>query len=145
MVDELKRKKFVDWMLSLHTTKFYEAKINSFFMYKLLIKMNIVQTQVWEKPIYKLLCFRKQHVFSRPFIRNLYYGEMNCFDTVETLFSERNSEPIKSAKIIHFAQHFTPCKCSYIWAIYYQFKKYAVSFNMQRWRGDTDCSFTVKS
>ena len=143
MVDELKRKKFVDWMLSLHTTKFYEAKINSFCMYKLLIKMNIVQTQVWEKPIYKLLCFRKQHVFSRPFIRNLYHGEMNCFDTVKTLFSERNSEPIKSVKIIHFPQHFTPCKCS--WAIYYQFKKYEVSFNMQRWTGDTDCSFTVKS
>ena len=141
MVDELKRKKFVDWMLSLHTTKFYEAKINSFFMYKLLIKMNIVQTQVWEKPIYKLLCFRKQRVYER----NLYHGEMNYFDTFKTLFSERNSEPIESAKIIHFAQHFTPCTCSYTWTIYYQFKKYVVSFNMQRWTGDTDCSFTVKS
>ena len=90
-------------------------------MYKLLIKINIVQTQVWEKPIYKLLCFRKQRVYER----NLYHGEMNYFDTFKTLFSERNSEPIESAKIIHFAQHFTPCTCSYTWTIYYQFKKYA--------------------
>ena len=39
-------------------------------MGKLLMKVNIVQTQLWEKPIYKLLsCFWKQHVLSRLLIR----------------------------------------------------------------------------
>ena len=64
-------------MLSLHT-KFYEAKINSFCMCKLLIKINIVLTQLWEKHIYKFLsCFQKQHVLSRLFVRNSCRGEMN--------------------------------------------------------------------
>ena len=49
MVEEMKRKKFVHWILSQHTTKFYEAKVNSFCMGKLLIKINIV---IW------LDCFR---------------------------------------------------------------------------------------
>ena len=30
MVDEMKWKKFVHWILSLHATKFYEGKVNSF-------------------------------------------------------------------------------------------------------------------
>ena len=39
-------------------------------MGKLLMKINKVERQLWEKPIYKLLsCFRKQHVLSRLFIR----------------------------------------------------------------------------
>ena len=33
----------------------------------------MVQTQLWEKPIYKLLsCFLKQHILSRLFIRYIY-------------------------------------------------------------------------
>ena len=65
MVEKMKIKKFVHWILSWHATKFYEAKVNSCCMSKLLIKRNIVQTQLWEKPIYKVLsCFRKQHVLS---------------------------------------------------------------------------------
>ena len=69
MVEEIKRKKFFHWILSLHAIKFYEAKVDSFYMGKLLIKINIVQTQVLEKPIHKLLsCFWKQ-VFSRLLIR----------------------------------------------------------------------------
>ena len=46
MVEKINRKKFVRWIFSLHTTKFYEAKVNSFCMSKLLIKINIVQTQL---------------------------------------------------------------------------------------------------
>ena len=48
MVEEMKRRKFVHWILSLQATKFYEAKVNSFCMCKLLIKINIVQTQFGE-------------------------------------------------------------------------------------------------
>ena len=32
------KKKFVHWILSLHATKFYEAKVSSFCMGKLFIK-----------------------------------------------------------------------------------------------------------
>ena len=43
-------------------------------MGKLLININIVQTQLWEKPIYNLLSsFRKQHVPSRLFIRIFFF------------------------------------------------------------------------
>ena len=54
MVEKIKRKTFVHWILSLHAIKFYEAKVNSFCMGELLIKINIVQLQVWEKPICKV-------------------------------------------------------------------------------------------
>ena len=60
-------------ILSLHATKFYEAKFNSFCMCKLLMKINIGTTRFGEKTIYKLLCFRKQHVLSRLFIRNFFW------------------------------------------------------------------------
>ena len=63
--------------------KIYEAKFNSFYMCKLLIKTNIVQTWLWDKPIYKRLYFRKQLVFPRLFIRNLWHGEMNCFNMLD--------------------------------------------------------------
>ena len=73
MVEKMKRKKFVHWILSLYATKFYEAKVNSFCMSKLLIKINIVQMQLWEKPIYKVLsCFQKQHVLSRLYTRHFF-------------------------------------------------------------------------
>ena len=76
MVEKMKRKMFVHWILSLHATKFYEANVNSFCMGKLLIKIYIVQTQLWEKPIYKLLSyFQKQHVLSRLFTRNFFLGK----------------------------------------------------------------------
>ena len=66
----MKRKKIVHLILSPHKTKFYEARVNSSCTGKLLIKVNIVQTQLSEKTIYKLLsCFRQQHVLSRLFIR----------------------------------------------------------------------------
>ena len=65
MIEEMKSKKFVHWILSLHATKFYKARVNSFSMGKLLIKI---------KPIYKFFhCFRKQHVLSRLFIR-VFFG-----------------------------------------------------------------------
>ena len=60
MVEKMKRKKFVHRVLSLHTTKFYEAKVNSFCMRKLLIKTYTVQTQLWEKPIYKPLFYSEK-------------------------------------------------------------------------------------
>ena len=76
MVKKMKRKKFVHWILSLHATKFYEAKVNSFCKGKWLIKTNVVQTQLWEKPIYKVLsCFRKQKVLSGLFTRNFFLGK----------------------------------------------------------------------
>ena len=76
MVEKMKRKKFVHWILSLDTTKFYEAKVNWFCMGKLLIKIHIVQTQLWEKPIYKLLSyFQKQHALSRLFTINFFLGK----------------------------------------------------------------------
>ena len=59
--------------ISLHATKFYEAKFNSFCMCKLLMKINIGATRFEEKTIYKLLCFRKPHVLSRLFIRNFFW------------------------------------------------------------------------
>ena len=66
----MKRKKIVHLILSPQKTKFYEARVNSSCTGKLLIKVNIVQTQLSEKTIYKLLsCFRQQHVLSRLFIR----------------------------------------------------------------------------
>ena len=76
MIKEMKRKKFVHWVLSLHTTKFYEAEVNSLCISKLFIKINIVQPQLWEKSIHKLLsCFRKQHVLSRLFTRIFFLGK----------------------------------------------------------------------
>ena len=76
MIEEMKRKKFVHWILSLHATKFYEAKVNSFCKGKWLIKTNVVQTQLWEKLIYKVLsCFRKQKVLSGLFTRNFFLGK----------------------------------------------------------------------
>ena len=36
MVEEIKRKRFLDWILSLHATKFYETKVYSFCIGKLL-------------------------------------------------------------------------------------------------------------
>ena len=70
---KMKRKKFVHWILSLHAAKFYESKVNSFCMGKLLIKINIVQTPLLVKPISKVLSyFRKQHVLSRLFTRNFF-------------------------------------------------------------------------
>ena len=76
VVEKMKRKEFVHWILSLYTTKLFEAKVNSFCMGKLLVKINIVLTQLWEKPIYKLLsCFRKQHVLFRLFTRNFFLGK----------------------------------------------------------------------
>ena len=75
MVEKMERKKLVHWILSLHTTKFYEAKVNSFCMCKLLIKINIVQTRFWEKCIYKPLSyFQKQHILSRLFIKKNFQG-----------------------------------------------------------------------
>ena len=72
MVEKTKRK-FVDWILSLHTAKLFEAKVNSFCMAKLLMRINIVQTQLGEKSIYKLLsCFRKLHVLSRLLTRTFF-------------------------------------------------------------------------
>ena len=74
MVEEMKRKRFVHWILLLRAIRFYEAKVNSFYMGKLLIKINIVQTHLWEKPIYKLLsCFWEQHILSRLFIRIFFF------------------------------------------------------------------------
>ena len=49
MAEKMRRKKFVQWVLSLYATKCYEAKVNSFCIGKFLIKINIVQTQLWEK------------------------------------------------------------------------------------------------
>ena len=99
MVEKIKRKKFVHWILSLHATSFYEAKVNLFCMDKSLIKINIVQTQLWEKLIYKVFsCFRKQHVLSGLFTRIIFWGKR---------------EPIKHLKIIDFAHHSPPCRCSY--------------------------------
>ena len=97
---------FVHWILSLPATKFYEPKVNSFCKGKLLMKINKVERQLWEKPIYKLLsCFRKQHVLSRLFLRFylfIYLFIYFCW-----------GEPIKRLKIIHFVHHSTPCKGSY--------------------------------
>ena len=73
-------------------------------MGKLSTKINIVQTQLWEKPISKVLsCFKKQHVLSRLFTRNFFLG--------------KKREPIKHLKIIHFAHHSPPCKRSYTCAM----------------------------
>ena len=59
-------------------------------MGKLLIKINIVQTQLWEKLIHKLIsCFQKQHDFSRLIF---FWGG-----------GGRVEEPIKCLKIIYFA------------------------------------------
>ena len=70
----MKRKKIVHLILSPHRTKFYEARVNSSCTGKLLIKVNIVQTQLWEKPIYKLLsCFWQQHILCRLFIRFFFF------------------------------------------------------------------------
>ena len=44
----IENEKLVNWILFLHATKFYEVKVDSFCMCKLLIKINIVQTQLWE-------------------------------------------------------------------------------------------------
>ena len=67
---------------------------------------------------------------------------MNYFDML--FFSVGKSEAVKSVKMFHFAHHSLPWKFSYRWAIYYQFNKEAVNFDMQRWTADTDCSFAVK-
>ena len=63
MVEKMKRKTFVHWILSLNTTKFYEAKVDSFCMGKLLRYTYIVKTQLWEKPIYKLLSVYNKFFF----------------------------------------------------------------------------------
>ena len=86
-------------------------------MGKLLIKINIVQTQFWKKPIYKVLSrFRKQRVLFRLFSRIFFCGKR---------------KPIKHLKIIYLAHHSHPCKRSYTCAIYYQFHKWAVNFDMR--------------
>ena len=52
-----------------------------------------------------LLCFRKQHVLPRLFIRNLCRDEMNYFDTRDWFFfSDRKSEAMKLVKIVHSPQ-----------------------------------------
>ena len=67
-----------------------------------------------------LLCFRKQHVLPRLFIRNLCRDEMNYFDTRDCFFfSDRKSEAMKLVKIVHSP----PSKLSYTWAMYYKFNK----------------------
>ena len=42
----IEKEKLVNWVLSLHAKKIYEAKVNSFCMCKLLIKINILQRQL---------------------------------------------------------------------------------------------------
>ena len=70
-------------------------------MGKLLININIVQTQLWEKPIYNLLSsFRKQHVPSRLFIRIFFFFGKG---------GGAGREPIKRRKIIHFATTNSAC------------------------------------
>ena len=105
MVEKMRRKKSLLVVCYLCT----QAKINSFCMGKLLIKINIVQTQFWKKPIYMVLSrFRKKHVLFRLFSRIFFCGKR---------------KPIKHLKIIHLAHHSHPCKRSYTCAIYYQFHK----------------------
>ena len=50
LLEELNQKKFVNGILSLLAIKRCEANVNSFCMCKLLIKINIVQTQLWNSP-----------------------------------------------------------------------------------------------
>ena len=121
MVEKMKRKTFVHWILSLNTTKFYEAKVDSFCMGKLLIKIYIYSENSFGK---------------NPFI--------SFFLFTINFFSGKKRKPIKRLKIIHFIHHSPPCKCSYTCAIYYQFHKWAVNFDMQRCTVDNDCSFAVK-
>ena len=64
MVKEMKRKRFVHWILLLRATRFYEAKVNSFYMGKLLIKINIVQTHLWEKPFISFFLVFENNTFS---------------------------------------------------------------------------------
>ena len=79
---------FIEYYLC--TQQNFEAKVNSFCMGYLLIKINTVQTQLWEKPIYKVLsCFRKQHVLFRLFTRNIYLGKKEINQT-----SQNNSFPL---------------------------------------------------
>ena len=110
MVDEMKRIKLVNWILSLHPTKSYEVKVNSFCMCKSLIKINIVQTQLWEKPIYKL-CLQKQHILPGLFIRKLCYGEMNYFDTLDSFFffwgKKWANQACQNIHFTHHSPHFT--------------------------------------
>ena len=123
----MKRKKFVKWILSQQAIKFHEPNVNSFHMCKLLIKIKqsrllLIKIKYVGRNIFTRFF---QQVLSLLFIRNLYHGQMNYFDTF--LFSEEKSEPIKRVKIIHFANHSPPCKYSYIWTIYYQFSTWTVS------------------
>ena len=58
-----------------------------------------MQTQLWEKPIYKLLsCFGKQHILSRLFTRIFFLGKR---------------KPIKHLKIFYFGHHSPACNCSH--------------------------------
>ena len=142
----MKRIKLVNWILSLHPTKSYEVKVNSFCMCKSLIKINIVQTQLWEKPIYKL-CLQKQHILPGLFIRKLLWWNELFWYAWFILFLLR--EKVSQSSLSKYSFHppltsFHSPKHSYTWAIYYQFNKYAVNFDMQWWTADTDCSFAIK-
>ena len=106
-VEEMKKIKFVNCILSLHATKFYEALVNSFCMGKLLMKINISFLLVFENNTFSLDCL---------------WG----------IFFLGKSEPIKRLKIIYFAHHSPPCKRSYTCVIYHQFHKWAVNSDMQK-------------
>ena len=103
-----------------------------------------MQTQLWENPMYRPLCFRNQYVLSRQFTRNLCCSEMNYLIGLICSLFLRKSEPIEHVEIIHFAHHSPPYKRSYTCVIYCQFNKEAVNFDMQRWATNTDCSFALK-
>ena len=81
MVDELKRKKFVNWIISLHVTKFFEAKGNSFctiinqdkYSANSALRKTNLQASLFSKIRHSLCC-----------------GEINYFDRLDWLpFSER--------------------------------------------------------
>ena len=100
MVEKMKRKKFVHWILALHTTKFHQAKVNSIYMGKLLIKINKSKHSFGKNPFICFSCFRKEHFLSRLFIR--IFGSGGCGEGTNQV-SQNNS----------FPNHSTPCKHSY--------------------------------
>ena len=94
LVEEMKRRKFVHWILSLQATKFYEAKVNSFCMCKLLIKINIVQTQFREN----------QFIIFFDVFKNMF-----CLEC----FFWGKGELVELVKTIHISHHSPLSKCSH--------------------------------